>query len=584
METAMKNLILGLALVTLCQAGTAAAAEDDPISIRVRPEATSLAVPGSSSVPALEPQQQTEEQREQGDRGLLYLKEGRSGEAADLLVKAVTKQSAPRYVAGLASILADVALYEAAVSLYRKALESEPDDAELRRKLAEALEKNGRIDEADALYTQLASEGSALALVGRGRISLLSKKYEVAAGFLEQAAKSVENGEVHQLLGDTYTALGKSLEAEREYTRAGQAASPQQLVKAGDAYLVSGDTDKAITAYRSALLKKQEPVILHKLGLAYQAAGRDDEALDTFQKASAKTGESGSSDVRYRLGVLHERKGNVRMAKKEYLLYLQDHPGNGDARRRLADIYIMQGQTAKAAEQYRELLKLRNDNPLIHFKYASVLETQKKYSEAIRELQETVRLDAENIQARKELAGLHRRRGMIAEAENNYREVLRLDRSDSDARLALTALYVEQKKFADLLSLMEEGVRLAPEDPQTHYKLGLVQEYVKDFPAAVLSYEKATALRPDYAKALQALGRLYYKQGDFSRAKKSLEIAKKADPTLLEADMLLSNLKEEPAPKHVKKKRAVKSKSKKKHKKKITKKKLSSHKLKKGKK
>jgi len=117
-----------------------------------------------------------------------------------------------------------------------------------------------------------------------------------------------------------------------------------------------------------------------------------------------------------------------------------------------------------------------------------------------------------------------------------------------DARNALTAIYVKNKNYDELTALLKENVELNANDPNSHYKLGLVYEFQKNYEEAASCYKKSVELKQDHAKALNALGRVYMKTGHFKEAKEVLEAARKADPSLEEATVLLSNIRDEFSP------------------------------------
>jgi len=108
-------------------------------------------------------------------------------------------------------------------------------------------------------------------------------------------------------------------------------------------------------------------------------------------------------------------------------------------------------------------------------------------------------------------------------------------------------------------------VEIAPEDPNNHYKLGLIYDFNKDYENAIASYQKAVELNPGHARALNALGRAYMKTGRLSEAREALEAAKKADPNLVEASILLNNMQDDfrPEPRKQSSRKKVSAKEKK---------------------
>jgi len=146
------------------------------------------------------------------------------------------------------------------------------------------------------------------------------------------------------------------------------------------------------------------------------------------------------------------------------------------------------------------------------------------------------------------LAALYKKANQLDEAGKEYREVLRLKKDDMEARGALTSIYVKKQNYPELVALLKENVVMAPQDSNQHYRLGLVYEFQKDYDNAAASYAEAISSKEDNAKALSAMGRIKMKTGNIQEAKEYLERAKAADPTMEEAALLLSNIREELAP------------------------------------
>jgi tetratricopeptide (TPR) repeat protein len=150
-----------------------------------------------------------------------------------------------------------------------------------------------------------------------------------------------------------------------------------------------------------------------------------------------------------------------------------------------------------------------------------------------------------DVDANREIAALYALKGDSAKAIEHYRKVLAQRKEDAEARTGLVSVYVKGKQYGEITLLLKEAVELNPEDSINHYKLGLIYDFNKDYDNAATSYKKAVELKPDNARALNALGRLYMKTGRLNEAKEALEAAKKADPTMEEATVLLNNIRDE---------------------------------------
>jgi tetratricopeptide (TPR) repeat protein len=424
----------------------------------------------------------------------------------------------PGYLTGLGDSYAALNRFTDAEQSYRRALATQPANTEARIGLANLATRKNDLDSSIEELKKLvaANPGS------RDNHRLLAEAYERAG------RKDAADAE--------YILAGIPL-----MDRAAD------LLSKGDERVQAREYGKAIEFYSNALRHRPEwPEAQLKLASAYDAAGKNDEAIAAYRELLRLKVDG--PDIHYSLGLLYERQGLLDEAIVEYRQLLGLKPDHHDARRRLADIYTLRGSLPQAIEQYRAILKNRSDNPVIHFKLARVLVSSRNIPEAITSYQEALRLDNDNVEAHRELAGLLRKREQTKEAEVHYRQVLRLKRDDQEAQNALTAIFVKEKRYAELATLLQENADLAPTDTMAQYKLGLVHEYMKKYEDAEAAYKKAIDLKADNAKALNALGRVYLKTGHLEEARSALEAAKKADPEMEEPGVLLSSIREELTP------------------------------------
>lgn len=507
-----------------------------------------------------------------GNLGLLHQQKGASEEAAVELSQGL-KTGNPRYHGGLARILAEKQLHQLAIFHFTEALAAFPEDASLHTDLAASYDAVGQKQRAEDAYRKALAiqPGNARARLGFGSLLLERGETDKAVNELKQAAiADPGNKEVHRLLAQGYVRKGDQKSADYERVLAGITPKVKEGPKVdhmalAEQYRNAKDFDMAISEYRLRLAEEPgDSVAQQRLGDCLLAVGREDEAMSYYRDAIRNKGEN--PQLHLNLAGIYERKALLDEAVVEYRQVLASTPDNVQARQRLADIYTLRGSFPQALEQYQELAKMNPSDAATQLKLARALVNTKDLDSAITAYQGAIKLDAESLEAHRELANLLRKRNMMDEAANQYQEVLRLKKDDQDARTALTAIYVKNKNYDSLAKLLKEGVELAPSDANAHYKLGLVYEFQKNYSAATAEYKEAVNLKPDHAKALNAMGRVQMKDGRIAEAKESLEAARKADPELEEAQVLLSNIKDEfnPEPRSYKKHKSSKgSKSKK---------------------
>ncbi len=489
-----------------------------------------------------------------GNLGLLHLQKG-AGEEAAVELAAGLKTGDPRYHAGLARVMAEKQMHLLAIFHYNEAIAAFPDDAALYTGVAASYNAAGQKQKAEDAYRRalVLQPDNAQARSGLGALLLERGEADKAVGELKLAAIAEPgNKEIHRLLAEAYSRKGDAKSAEYERGLAGAGSKLKELPKVdhmalAEKYRQGKDYEMAISEYRLRIAAEPDDAVAQqRLGDTLLAVGREDEAMSYYRDALRNKGEN--AELHFSLAGIYERKALLDEAVVEYRQVLATNPDNQQARQRLADIYTLRGSFNQAQEQYQALIKTNPADATLQLKLARAYVNSKDLDAAAEAYQGALKLDGESLEAHRELANLQRKRNMMDEAAAEYQEVLRLKKDDQEARTALTAIYVKNKNYDALAKLLKDGVELSPNDPNAHYKLGLVYEFQKDYAAATAQYKEAVTLKPDHAKALNAMGRVQMKDGHLAEAKESLEAARKADPELEEAQVLLSNIKDEFTP------------------------------------
>lgn len=153
----------------------------------------------------------------------------------------------------------------AAIEVYRKGLETTPDDAKLLFQLAETYGQNRDYDKAASTYEQMLQK---------------YPKSDVAANNLASLLTDYK--------GDA-ASLKRALELASRFESATQPAFKDTL---GWVYFKTGETDKAVMHLNEVVkLAPDSPVFRYHLGMAYHKLGNVSEAKKHLSRAVAGTGE-----------------------------------------------------------------------------------------------------------------------------------------------------------------------------------------------------------------------------------------------------------------------------------------------------
>jgi len=186
----------------------------------------------------------------------------------------------------------------------------------------------------------------------------------------------------------------------------------------------------------------------------------------------------------YNLGVIAEKKGDVKAAANYYTTALDENLDFSPALLNLVRLYIRNGRVRDADEIARKYIEKRPENLDHRAVRLEVGLARGQYREVIREAKKLLRRDERNVEA------------MLAMAQANY----------------------EMERYELSQAVLERARELAPERSEIFYLFGVVATENEERGRAISNFEKALELNPRFAEAHNNLGLLYQEAGDFEAA------------------------------------------------------------------
>lgn len=257
-------------------------------------------------------------------------------------------------------------LWETSAERYRRRLELDPDDLEIRRRFAVGLSARGRAPEAVAAWRFLVDRlpgvpawrsSLALALADAGDV-------DGAVGELQKLLASwPETPEAHVNLGTVYEKDGRFQEAIVHYRRALELAPDDAPTSynLGTALLRSGETTAAADHFRRLLAEHPDfAAAHHNLGYALEQLGDLDGAIASYRRAIAA--DPTAANAHNSLGLALVAAGRFDEAARAYLAALDAEPDFALAHFNLADLLLGAGRAETAVAHYRDGLRYRPDN------------------------------------------------------------------------------------------------------------------------------------------------------------------------------------------------------------------------------
>lgn len=257
-------------------------------------------------------------------------------------------------------LASDLERPELRIGLTRAALLIDPDNAEARLLLADALSSGGMDDTALTLLQEMPAESL---FARRRQVALITAlvragKDDIA---LEQARKLSQLPGASErdvlIYGDLLTDQGRFAEAAAAYgqaiARAGAEASWIMYLQQGSALERGNHWDQALPALRKAVeLAPDQPAALNYLGYAQAERGENlAEAQQLLERA--KQLEPNSAPISDSLAWTYFRRGNVDKALPLLEAAARAEPANSTINEHLGDVYWAVGRQYEARYAWR---------------------------------------------------------------------------------------------------------------------------------------------------------------------------------------------------------------------------------------
>ena len=362
-----------------------------------------------------------------------------------------------------------------AAEFFERSLEERPDDVAALIWLGNTYFDQGRLDEADAMFSRgLARQPQAAARFGRGRVALAKHDYARAIEHLEGALTLDRSATViHYSLAMAYRGAGNLQQAE-------------------DHLRLRGDVEVRVT---DPLI--QELGELLQSEVAYERRG--DRALARGEFAAAVT---------------YFRKG------------LDLAPTSLTLRQKLAVALSVSGDLQGAGQELLEILRRSPEFAPAHYSLGVLLLSNGREDLAIDRFRAAVKYDPTYLQSRLQLANTLRRRGRLQPALRQYAEVIKMDPRVPEARFGSVLTLVRLKDYQEAQNQLIEAVRLHPDRPEFTRALARLyaaapDERVRDGQRALaLAQELVTRQRS--ADELETMAMALAEAGQYEAAARSL--------------------------------------------------------------
>lgn len=382
-----------------------------------------------------------------------------------------------------ASLISENRLPEAEQQL-NSILKTAPNDALALNLLGTVRAKQGRLDEAEALFTRAvrADRQFVGAHMNLAYLYVLKGSPEKTAAELREVLRlDPGNADAGYKLARLLLSQGHPEECIRlgeDARRAGR-LTPPLAVLLGDAYLKKGDVGKAEESYLLVLgAQDGNPDAL--LGLALVSQAKGDASAASLYLTRAKEAIADSPELLYSFAVAALKTGLFEDARAALERAARLAPREPAYLLALGAAWLKKPDLFEAERIFRQTLQLRPDNPQAQMYLGYTLLKQKKFPEAREWLEKSVKGDASAPETFYYLGLVAQEQNEDARAVEFFETAVRLSPSFANAHVALGSTYLKLKNYPRAQVELEAGVRLNPDDSKAHYNLARLYARLKD--------------------------------------------------------------------------------------------------------
>lgn len=270
--------------------------------------------------------------------------------------------------------------------------------------------------------------------------------------------------------------------------------------------------------------------VAQKLARLLLNSNRLDECINLVEDLQRR-GRASSSLLAI-LGDAHLGRGDSKRAEESYELALGQDAGDATALLGMAQVALRKGDAQGAVPYLARAKEAAADSPDLLYGFAVVALRGGFGDEAGEALARAARLrpNDSRIAYLSGVAWLKRRKPDLSEAEQSLRRFLELQPANPQGQLFLGYVLLKQKRSAEARALLESSVKADASAPEGFYYLGLIAQDEQEDARAVSILEEVTRRFPSFAHAHVALGVSYMKLKDYERARRELETAVKLGP------------------------------------------------------
>jgi len=440
---------------------------------------------------------------------MVYSDLGDAAKASQMLKRVAEKNPSLRTLLALASAYEQLRQYREAAETYRKALELNPDNLDLKRAYAQSLFASEDLDKAKKAFEELlqAEPNDLLALLRLSQIHRQRQEFAKAEEYAKRASQldpgnlEVQYNEVSLLeaQGKLAEAIGRLKEIlasiERRPSSFGDRTNRVVLLeRLGLLYRMADQTQEAVAAFREMAQVDPDSApraaaqIIDALRAAKDFAAADKEAKAALQKfPQDRLVKSMAATVAADLGRFREAESVLKT--------MFDGKNDREVWLSLAQVYEKQknfAEMAKALDKAQELSATPEEKEAVHFMRGAMYERQKKYDLAEAEFRKVLEINPKSAAAMNYLGYMLADRNVrLQEALELIRKAVALEPNNSAYLDSLGWVYYRLNRLEEAAEYLQKSLARSSRDPTVHDHMGDVYFSLSRLKEAVQHWERS---------------------------------------------------------------------------------------------
>ena len=466
-------------------------------------------------------------------QGIAAHKEGKIQEAEDLYRSILHSQPLhPDANHNLGVLIVSNNTAEAALPLFKTALESNPKIEQFWLSYTGALIKNKQFDTAKAVLDE-------------GKKTRFSReKFYALEEHLKQVIKSASpkrsEGNVGLAIneGQNHSLHKKHKKIQAETNNANFTNPSQSELTNLLGHFKAGRYDD-VEKYAIPLTQKfpNHQFSWKVLGAVFRQKGKKYEALSANQKAVEVMPQD--AEAHFNLGVILKEIDRLDEAEASYRKAITLKPDFTSALNNLGLILQELGKLEDSKLNLKKAISLKPDFSEAHSNLGITLKKMDRLEKAEASYKKAIALKPDFSEAHNHLGFLLKEMGRLEEAETSLKQAIAIKHNFHEAHNNLGITLKEMDKLEKALASFRQAIAFKYDYADAYNNLGITLTELNRLEEAELNLKQAIALEPNFSGAHYNLSIVHYNIGDKDLALKSAEKANEIDPHSKDFKLLL---------------------------------------------